>query len=252
MRAAQVTLPELRQLAGGKAMLDRENSTTSKSQSLRILRHGTVLVLFALLMVACGKSDGPGGSSEATQLPATATDAATPAIEGSGPEEAAPGGNGGPAVKTASLPIGGGADDSWVRQQCIGVGWLGGEKTHLGEEASVKVTKVRTDRPNLFKPSSFDCPSEPCDSFTFDSDSDVCYAAITIAEKASGSAHLFLDGQVVCLSRQQQSCEDFANRLEGKAIEISAPDASPTASQTSDETSPEPSSTSELPSPTAS
>jgi hypothetical protein len=213
-----------------------------------------MLVPFALLMVACGNGGGSSGNSQATEPPAAATDTATPATEGSGPEQPAPGGNGGPAVKTASLPVGNaGADDSSVRQQCIGVSWLGGEKTHLGEEAAVKVTNVRTDRPDLFKPSSFNCPNQPCDSFTFDSDTDVCYAAITISEKASGSANLFLDGRVICLSKQQKLCEDFANRLEGKAIEILAPDASPTGSQTGDKTNPESSSPAgEMPSPTPS
>jgi hypothetical protein len=237
-------------------MLDRENSTTSRSRSFRILRHGPVLVLFALLTVACGTSGNPGdksgGSSAAPEAPATVT--ATPAVEGSGPEQPAPGGNGGPAVKTASLPVGSaGADDPSVRQQCIGVSWLGGEKTHLGEEASVKVTKVRTDRPDLFKPASFNCPNEPCGSFTFDSDTDVCYAAIAIAEKASGSARLFLDGRVVCRSGQQKLCESFASRLEEKAIKISAPGGSPTDSQPGDQTSPEsPSPAGEMPSPTPS
>jgi hypothetical protein len=234
-------------------MLDRENSPTSRSRSVRILRHGPVLVLFALLTVACSNGGNSSGNSGATEAPATATDAATPAVEGSGPEQPAPGGNGGPAVKTASLPVGGGADDSSVRQQCVGVSWLGAEKTHLGEEAAVKVTEVRTDRPDLFKPASFNCPNEPCDSFTFDSDTDVCYAAIAIAGKASGSARLFLDGRVICRSGQQKLCESFASRLEGKAIPISAPGASPADSQPGDQASPEsPSPAGEVPSPTPS
>jgi hypothetical protein len=196
------------------------------SQTLRIIRHGPVLGVLALLMVACGNhapdarfnTPAPQSAAPATTAPATTA----PPAEGTGPEPPAPPGGGPPAITVASLPIGGTADNPGSVHQCAPANWLGGE---IPDGISVLVTAVRIEPSGVFTQSRSGCPGPLCrPSFAFTSHQTTCNVPVTATGSATTSANLYLAGTVRCPAGKYTSCKDFATATKSGLIPLEGPE----------------------------
>jgi hypothetical protein len=207
---------------------------TLRKQSPRIILLTPVAVLLLLVLVACvNKSNSGNGSDSARSSQSAAPeDTGTPAVEGTGPEQPPPAQPNPPKLDIASLPVGGGSDNTSAQHQCAGVGWLSAELggVHIPDGLSIVVTNVRVEPASTFTKSTSDsrCADPACrSSFVFRHETDTCVVAVDA--KRPGDATLSIDGKVRCPAGQQQTCADFiaeAHRNEGSITLHWEPDTS--------------------------
>jgi hypothetical protein len=192
---------------------------TVRNHASRILRHGPLVVL-ALLVFGCGD---PAPDSPTSQSTEAATPQSTPAVEGTGAERPAPAGDAPPAIKIASLPIGGGADDDTATHQCVSVSWLG---SRIPEGVSIVVTAVRIEPAGVFAQSGSGCGRPPCRaSFAFLAQGDTCTVPVTAEGRPGSTARLHVDGTVRCPQGSQAMCREFAATAGQRSIELVVPEA---------------------------
>lgn len=179
----------------------------------RIFRRGSLaLILLATLSTACDTTGSTGAEPE----PAVEASTGAPAAESTGHEEPAPAGGDKPAVEMVGMPAG--ADDAEANDDgsvCIDVRWLGGDDARLGEGVRFEVAEIRlvgADR------SGFSCGDDPCDGFTFDSDTDNCLIAV---QPGDSEGALSLYGRLRC-STSPGECERFRSDLQPAPIAIPA------------------------------
>jgi hypothetical protein len=187
-----------------------------KNQKFRIVRHGPVVVVLALLMVACGGPAADGGSNPPTPQ------STAPAIEGTGLEPTPPTGAGPPAIDIASLPIGGVPDNPGSVHQCAPANWL---DPPMPDGISVLVTAVRFEPSGVFTQSRSGCRGPLClASFAFTSHQKNCNVPVTATGSSNNPVSLLLTGTVRCPARQYTSCKDFAAKAGTGSVSLTAPD----------------------------
>jgi hypothetical protein len=173
-------------------------------------------------MFGCGNP-----SSDDSPTP-PATDAAaprsTPAVEGTGPERPAPVGEAPPpAIRIASLPVGGGVEDDTVTHQCVRASWLG---PHIPDGVSIVVTAVRIEPRGLFAQAPSGCDGSLCRaSFAFAASGDTCTVPVTAEGSPGSTAQLYVDGAVRCPRGSQAMCRAFAATAPRQSIELTVPEA---------------------------
>lgn len=195
----------------------------------RIIVLGAAIVLLALVLVACGRpavSDrASNGTADSTGPEATGT----PQVEDTGPQSARPTGENRPAIDMASLPVGGGAEDSSARHQCIGVSWLGSD---IPAGFAVVVTSVRIEPGDAFAVSSSGCDEPRCgSSFAFEHKGDTCIVPVDATGSPNEDARLYVDGRLRCPQGQRAQCESFAAHEEERSIGLTVPDQQEPATQ---------------------
>jgi hypothetical protein len=181
--------------------------------SIRYMRGALIFVLLATLTTSCANS---GSTSPGPSDPAVEPSAGTPVVESTSLEVPPPNTKG-PAIKVAQAPIGdGGTDEDDDGSRCVTVKWLGGQDdANLGAGIAFKITKVSIDDAEA---GDFSCGGEPCQGFTFSSNSDDCQQAV---RRGDVDATLSLYGRTLC-SAAQQACADFRSRLTPGTISIPA------------------------------
>ena len=184
--------------------------------SIRFIRSALILVLLTTLTTACDTD----GSTIAGPDPTVEPSSSTPAVEGTGDEPPAPGGGKKPSVKIAGGPAGdGGATENGDGSLCLDVRWLGGQdEANLGAGIAFEVTEVRLAGAES---AGFSCPDDPCDGFTFDSNSDNCSKAV---RPGNAEGRLSLYGRILCTA-SPQNCDDFRSNLKRRSIPIPASEA---------------------------
>lgn len=180
--------------------------------SIRFIRGALILALVTTL-AACGGD----GSGDGAVDPTTEPSAGTPSAEGTAPERPAPGGDNNPAIELAGAPAGNGGstpnDDGTL---CVDVRWLGDrDDADLGEGIAFAVSEVRLAGAEQ---ADYSCPDDPCQGFTFDSNTDNCVHAVRPGE-SEGTLSLY--GRILC-SAPAQDCADFRSRLQTRSIPIPA------------------------------
>jgi hypothetical protein len=184
-----------------------------RAMSIRIIRGTLLLVLLTALTAGCG-NDAP---SHTGSDPSVEPSAGTPSREGTSHEPPAPGGGDKPAIDIAGGPAGdGGATQNDDGSLCMDVRWLGGQdEANLGEGVVFEVTEIRLAGARR---AGFACPDDPCQGFTFDSNSDNCTHAVRPGD-AEGTLSLY--GRIVC-SASPQHCREFRSNLRLRTIPIPA------------------------------
>lgn len=190
---------DLHPLPGGGPYPDRASTT----YLLRAIRWTAVVAVLVLALVSCGggpPADNPPSSPTPSGAAPEAT--ATPEVEGTGPEQPAPPGGQQPAIKIASLPVGGDGF-SRDRNQCVAV------TGSVPEGATIAVTGFRIEPPGVFTLASFACDRPSCRNFVMTPDALTCHVPVS-AQRAGKDAGLSLAGVVRCPAGLRASCEDFA------------------------------------------
>ncbi|OXM63270.1 hypothetical protein [Amycolatopsis vastitatis] len=186
--------------------------------------------------------DTPGGTGENTAT-VESTSPSSPGTETSGPE-APRSGDRGVAISIPQLPVGGGAEDDTVENQCVNVSWL---RPGNLPDSGVRVTGIRITPSDAFSKGG-GCGGQPaCASFTFHAKGDSCSVAVK-ALGTTGSAELVVDGTATCPSGREEPCRELRTGPNGDPIpltqpdEITGPGSSTTETPTSSpESSPSPS-----------
>jgi hypothetical protein len=191
------------------------------------------LIVLALL-VGCGGSapdDSSGGStsedSTASVEPSGETQAtfADPSEEPTGPEPPQPSRKQ-PAIKNASLPVGGNAATDGTRQ-CADVNWLG--KKPIPDGVTVSVTSVGLDPPGVFRLDQEACDSDPgpCVGVRWEADNvSPCQVGVSQVTAGEGDVQLIVKGTVTC--RELADCENLVGPGDGSQIAFSPEDLPPT------------------------
>jgi hypothetical protein len=193
----------------------------------------TLLLLTVLLGAGCG-----GGSQDPAESPdaqpgdvATEMASSDPAPEGTGAEPPAPARDGAPALKIASLPVGGGAEDDSTTEQCVSVSWLG---RRMPDGVSVLVTDVRIRPSGVFTRSGSGCGGPGCESsFSFTADRDTCTVAVTATGRPGAAARLSVNGRPQCSAEQEEWCRDL-DESGGKSIRLTVPGEPETGGEDTD------------------
>jgi hypothetical protein len=190
------------------------------------------LIVLALL-VGCGGSapdDSSGGStsedSTASVEPSGETQAtfADPSEEPTGPEPPQPSRKQ-PAIKNASLPVGGNAATDGTRQ-CADVTWQG--KKPIPDGVTVSVTSVGLDPPGVFRLDQEACDSDPgpCVGVRWEADNfPPCQVGVSQVAAGEGDVQLIVKGTVTC--RELADCENLVGPGDGSQIAFSPEDLAP-------------------------
>ncbi|MDT7800942.1 MAG: hypothetical protein QOI78_4375 [Actinomycetota bacterium] len=185
--------------------------------------------VLAFGVAGCATPSGGGAETSTTETSATEAPPTTgaPSAEPTGPEAPRSADDAGVAISIAQLPIGGGADDSSARDQCVTVSWL---QPDLLPDNGVKVTAIRVTPPGAFSVGGKCGDPEACAGFTFGAGADTCSVAVT-ARGTGGSARLTVQGKAVCAPGKESSCQDLRSRVSPGSIPLTQPD-SPTTETT--------------------
>ncbi|WP_328647644.1 hypothetical protein OHS58_07435 [Amycolatopsis sp. NBC_00348] len=186
----------------------------------------TLAAAAVLVFAAAGCSDSADSGSDSGSGAQDATTEAplptgAPSTEASGPESPRTADDTGGAITIPQLPVGGGAEDTSVEEQCVNVSWL---QPDLLRDNDVRVTDVDLDRPGAFTLGGRCGESPGCASFRFTSGADTCSVAVT-ARGNGGHATLTFKGQVVCAAGKDASCRDLPTRVNPGTVPLTQPDS---------------------------
>ena len=194
---------------------------------------GTVLlagsVLAAMGLIGCSNAPAQPETSKGpltTAAPTTQPAGPPPDTGGGGG-----GGAGGVALNLASLPIGGGFEDSSA-PTCVVVNWIPKQTAdELPAGVRVTVTAAGFD-PQAWEPVDSGCSgAQPsCVGFSFEAGHTACGVGVRpsgiASASQSGQAELTLAGTVVCVDPSDAACVSFFNSVQsdnGSTIQVDVP-----------------------------
>ncbi|MEA5360535.1 hypothetical protein VA596_13390 [Amycolatopsis sp., V23-08] len=179
--------------------------------------------VLAFGVAGCSTPSSGGTETSTTEVPPTT---GTPSAEPTGPETPRTADDAGVAISIPQLPIGGGADDSSARDQCVTVSWL---QPELLPDDGVEVTGIQVTPRGAFSVGGQCGDPKACAGFTFGAGADTCSVAVT-ARGTGGGARLTVQGKAVCAPGKESSCQDLRSRVSPGSIPLTQPD--PTATET--------------------
>ena len=202
----------------------------------------TIMPVLALV-AGCSTTAVPDAPSSTGETTATAeSPPSNPGTEPSGPE-APRSGDHDVAITIPQLPVGGGAENDTVADQCVNVGWL--QEGSL-PDGGVRVTDIRITPPDAFSRGR-GCGELPaCASFTFHANGDSCSVAVK-ALGTGGKAKLVVQGEATCPPGREAPCRRLRTGSDRGPIGLFQPDVTQPDSSTTEAT---PSPAESAPSPT--
>ncbi|RSM48753.1 hypothetical protein DMA12_06445 [Amycolatopsis balhimycina DSM 5908] len=182
----------------------------------------SILPVVALVagLAGCSTPATPGAPSSTGQNTATVEPPpSTPGTESSGVETPRSG-DYGVAISIPQLPVGGGAEDETVENQCVNVSWL---RPGNLPDGGVRVTGIRITPSDAFSMGG-GCGGQPaCASFTFHANGDSCSVAVK-ALGTTGSAKLVVEGTATCPSGREELCRELRTGSNREPIPLTQPD----------------------------
>lgn len=203
---------------------------------MNLFRSTLTTAAAVLVFAATGCADSADSGSDAGAQDSTAEvplSTGAPSAEPSGPESPRTADDTGGAITIPQLPVGGGAEDTRVTDQCVNVSWL---QPDLLRDNGVRVTEVDLDRPEAFTLGGRCGESPGCTSFKFTSGADTCSLAVT-ARGTGDEATLTIKGQVVCAAGKDASCRDLPTRVNPGQIGLTQPKPEETETTATETTS---------------
>jgi hypothetical protein len=191
---------------------------------MRMVRELCCLMLTVVAAAGCGttKAGDAGGTADqpTAELPVPPVATAAPSVEPTGPEIPAPApSKNGTSVSLPTLPVGGGATDDLVKDQCVVLGWL--QQPAIPAGVRISVTSVDLDSSKFFTMDrSTGCENlPPCANFTFTTDPNIqCSVSVTARDAMGKQAKLILKGG--CVKDQSRACKDFISRISGSGVPV--------------------------------
>jgi hypothetical protein len=169
-------------------------------------------------------SDGQNGSDVVTSEPPT---------EQTGPESPQPT-QGKPAVRVASLPIGGDPEVDGL-QQCAEVNWLG---ESIPDGVTVSIDAIGLDPEGVFRLDQQSCGSgqRSCAEAGRIVENKACYVGVRQVAAGGEDVQLIIAGTVTC--RQQRDCKRVVEQNDGSDISFSPQDFGPSPDESPADSSP--------------
>jgi len=197
---------------------------------MRITHYGGAVLLAGAALAAVGLV----GCTNAPAQPETTTaplSTAAPTTQQAGPPPDTAGGSGGVALNLASLPIGGGFEDSGS-PTCVVVNWIPKHpEDQLPAGVRVMVTDARFD-PEAWDPVDSGCSgAQPsCFGFSFEAGHKACGLGVQpsgiASASQSGQTELTVAGTVVCDDPADTACVSFFHAVQdddGSTIQVDVP-----------------------------
>ncbi len=180
----------------------------------RFARYGCALYVLVFLLTAC-KFDTGGAQPDATGP------APPPAVEKTGPERPAPGGNDMPSVDLPQLPYGLNGDKGTFtprHARCVPIKWLGPTDADLPSGATLEIIGIGFDPRGVVTLDSQQRCFGPCLHFSFRSVSKGNCQVPLVADKNANANHqetdLILSGVLKCPAAKRPACLTFEARID--------------------------------------
>jgi hypothetical protein len=201
---------------------------------VRMMRGCSALVIIVVLAVVAGCRDS---GSRASGEPSNSVEVtpSSPPPEPTGPESPQPT-HKKPAVRVASLPIGGDTSVDGLRQ-CADVNWLG--TSPIPDGVDVSIDSISLDPEGVFWLDQESCGSsqQSCAERARMVDGEACSVGVRQVAAGDEDVTLVIAGTVTC--EELPDCENLVGPDEGSQITFTPEDFEPSSAESPTGTSPE-------------